>query len=421
MARQKPFRFVHTADLHLDSPLKSLALRDSKLRNLIDGATRRTLSRLVDVCIDESVDALIIAGDLYDGRQKSIKTGAALSSEMRRLAASDIPVFLIKGNHDARSELTRDLQLPDNVHYFDGRGTPFELGDYAAIHGVSFAKPHCHDSLYPKYRPATADRYNIGIMHTSLAGSDAHDAYAPCSVEELKSHGYDYWALGHIHKRQVYAEHPAVVMPGIPQGRDIGESGPRSITLVTLDGDNPPLLETRAIHTAEFQRVSVKIEAEMDWTAIINAIDSSLVQARNECHAEHLIARPALTGESALYFELVDGRERMLEELRYRCESHENIWVEKINLDISAPTMHESWSNDEVPVHQLINNEVLQSEQLAAVCATELAALKRLLPATEREFLGKTEEEQLLWLRELLSEGATEVLAHLQIETDHAP
>lgn len=420
MARQKPFRFVHTADLHLDSPLKSLALRDSKLRNLIDGATRRTLSRLVDVCIDESVDALIIAGDLYDGQQKSIKTGAALSSEMRRLAASNIPVFLIKGNHDARSELTRDLQLPDNVHYFDGRGTPFELGDHAAIHGVSFAKPHCHDSLYPKYRPAIADRYNIGIMHTSLAGSDAHDAYAPCSVEELKSHGYDYWALGHIHKRQVYAEHPAVVMPGIPQGRDIGESGPRSITLVTLDGNNPPLLETRAIHTAEFQRVSVKIDTAMDWTAIIDATDSSLVQARKGCHAEHLIARPVLDGESALYFELVDGRERMLEELRYRCESHDNIWIEKIILEISAPTIDTSRSGNEVPVHQLINAEVLQSTELAAACASELAALKRLLPATERAFLGKTEEEQLLWLQELLSEGANEVLAHLQIETDHA-
>ncbi len=420
MARQKPFRFVHTADLHLDSPLQSLALRDSNLRNLIDGATRRALSRLVDVCIDESVDALIIAGDLYDGQQKSVKTAAALSSEMRRLETSNIPVFLIKGNHDARSELTRDLQLPDNVHYFDGRGTPYKLGDHAAIHGVSFAKPHCHDSLYPKYRPAIADRYNIGIMHTSLAGSDVHDAYAPCSIEELKTHGYDYWALGHIHKRQVYSETPAVVMPGIPQGRDIGESGPRSITLVTLDGDRPPLLEMRTVHTAEFERVSVQINATMDWTAIINATDNSLLKARDNCRAEHLIARPTLTGESSLYFELIDGRERILEELKYRCESHENIWIEKVNFAISGPSLDDSQTGDDVPVHQLINPKVLKSAELAIVGSTELAALKRLLPASERDFLGKTEEEQSKWLHELLAEGANEVLARLQIEIDHA-
>ena len=420
MARQKPFRFVHTADLHLDSPLQSLAMRDSNLRNLIDGATRRALSQLVDVCIGESVDALIIAGDLYDGQQKSVKTAAAFSSEMRRLEASNIPVFLIKGNHDARSELTRDLQLPDNVHYFDGRGTPYKLGEDAAIHGVSFAKPHCHDSLYPKYRPAIDDRYNIGIMHTSLAGSDVHDAYAPCSIEDLKNHGFDYWALGHIHKRQVYSETPAVVMPGIPQGRDIGESGPRSITLVTLDGDKPPLLETRAVHSAEFERMTVTIDTAMDWTAIVNATDSSLIKARDNCLAEHLIARPILTGESSLYFELIDGRERLLEELKYRCESHENIWIDKIVFDISAPALTDSRTSDEVPVHQLINPEVLKSTELATVCTTELAALKRLLPASERTFLGKTEEEQMQWVQELLAEGANEVLARLQIETDHA-
>jgi len=295
------------------------------------------------------------------------------------------------------------------VHYFDGRGTPYKLGEDTAIHGVSFAKPHCHDSLYPKYRPAIDDRYNIGIMHTSLAGSDVHDAYAPCSVEDLKNHGYDYWALGHIHKRQVYSETPAVVMPGIPQGRDIGESGPRSITLVTLDGDKPPLLETRAVHSAEFERITVTIDTAMDWTAIINAADSSLVKARNDCLAEHLIARPILTGESSLYFELIDGRERLLEELKYRCEY------------ISARALIDSRTSDEVPVHQLINPEVLQSTELATVCSNELAALKRLLPASERAFLGKTEEEQMQWVQELLAEGANEVLARLKIETDHAP
>ena len=250
-----PFRFVHTADLHLDSPLKSLALRDAALAERIDGATRTALRRTVDLCIEERVDALLIAGDLYDGDQKSMHTAAALTAEMRRLGDAGIPVFLIRGNHDAESRVTKELMLPENVHAFDGRGGVRELADGAvAIHGVSFLGRAAPDSLLPRLKPPRPDALNIGLLHTSLTGGEGrHATYAPCTLGELLDHGYQYWALGHVHKRQVHSGWPAVVMPGNPQGRDIGEDGPRSVSLVTLDADGAHV-EERDVSSACFER-----------------------------------------------------------------------------------------------------------------------------------------------------------------------
>ncbi len=103
------FRFVHTADLHLDAPLRSLALKDEDLADLVGNATRHALERIVDLCLEESVDALLIAGDLYDGDLRSMKTAAFLVSEMERLQRAGVSVFMIRGNHDAESVLAQTI------------------------------------------------------------------------------------------------------------------------------------------------------------------------------------------------------------------------------------------------------------------------------------------------------------------------
>src|SRR6056297_2880105 len=124
------FRFVHTADLHLDAPLRSLALKDEDLADLVGNATRRALERIVDLCLEEDVNALLIAGDLYDGDMRSMKTAAFLVTQMERLDEAGIAVFMIRGNHDAESVLTRELDLPANVHVFTGHGGTVELADH---------------------------------------------------------------------------------------------------------------------------------------------------------------------------------------------------------------------------------------------------------------------------------------------------
>ena len=187
------FRFVHAADIHLDSPLRSLALRDPDLADLIGNATRRAFTRIIDICIDEQVDALILAGDLYDGDQTSMKTARFLAEELKRLDEVGVRTFVVRGNHDATSRVTKELTFPESVKVYGGRAEAVMIerarGELPiAVHGLSFAQPQAPESLLTKYKSAVEGTANIGILHTSLAGSSGHDPYAPCSIVDLAHH-----------------------------------------------------------------------------------------------------------------------------------------------------------------------------------------------------------------------------------------
>ena len=173
-----PFRFVHTADIHLDSPLRSLALRDPALAELIGGSTRLAFERTIDLCLDEQVDSLMIAGDLYDGDQTSMKTALFLAAQLRRLDEVGIRVFIVRGNHDAESRITKELVLPEGVKVFGERSETVELerprGETpVVVHGISFAKPQVPQNLVSKFKARVEGAFNVGLLHTSLAGFHA--------------------------------------------------------------------------------------------------------------------------------------------------------------------------------------------------------------------------------------------------------
>lgn len=281
------FRFVHTADLHLDSPLRSLVLRDPELAELIGDATRQTCTRIIDLCLEERVDALLIAGDLYDGAQTSMKTARFLAREMGRLHEAGIRACVIRGNHDALSKITKELSFPEgtvtvfgaraSTVTFGGANLPFEV----AVHGLSFAKPTAPESLLPRFSAPIAGAVNIGLLHTSLGGAVGHDVYAPCTPSDLARHGFAYWALGHVHKRSVAREGTAtIVMPGMPQGRDVGESGAKSVELVTVADDRSIQLERRYTALAEFARVPVSLASATTWQEALAAIARARSGAR---------------------------------------------------------------------------------------------------------------------------------------------
>ncbi|MGC0321106.1 DNA repair exonuclease SbcCD nuclease subunit [Bradyrhizobium sp. USDA 326] len=256
------YRFVHAADVHLDSPLRSLALRDGRLADVIGNATRGAFVRIIDLCLEEQVDALLIAGDLYDGEQTSMKTARFLAEQFRRLDAVGIKVFIVRGNHDAISKITKELVLPDSVKVFTGRAEAVEINRAPGctpivIHGLSFAQPHAPESLLGRYKPAIEGAVNIGVLHTSLGGALGHDLYSPCTIADLTATGFRYWALGHVHKRSVIEGACAIVMPGMPQGRDISEAGPKSVTLVIIEDDRSIHIEERTTSIAQFERVLV--------------------------------------------------------------------------------------------------------------------------------------------------------------------
>ena len=230
-------KFLHAADIHLDSALHGLERYEGAPVEEIRSATRRAFDNLIELAIDEEVAFVLLAGDLYDGDWKDYNTGLYFVERMRRLHDAGIRVFIVAGNHDAASQITKHLRLPDNVTLFSTRQPErVVLEDLdVAIHGQGFATRAVTDDLSQAYPQGDPQRFNIGLLHTCLDGKPGHEPYAPCSIAGLRSKGYQYWALGHVHKREEVSQDPWIVFPGNIQGRHIRESGPKGCTLVTVD------------------------------------------------------------------------------------------------------------------------------------------------------------------------------------------
>ena len=415
-----PFRFVHTADIHLDSPLRSLALRNPELADLIGTATRLAFVNVIDLCLEEQVDALMIAGDLYDGDQTSMKTAGFLAAQIKRLDEAGIQTFIIRGNHDALSRITKELVLPHSVKVFGGCAEAITverptLGFQVAVHGISFRQPQAPESLLPKFGQPVDDAVNIALMHTSLAGAPGHDQYAPCKLPDLIDSGFDYWGLGHVHKREVHCDRPVVVMPGMPQGRDINEAGAKSVTLVTIGDDRTTHLEERFTSIAQFERVSVDVTGAEDWRDMVSVIETSLAAARDRATSEHLIARLSVTGATPLAWQIRRDSDVLHAEATSRASMIGSTWIETIEHDY-RPQIGDTTSDAGNPVlelRELMADDVSKAEGFRAA-ATEIAQeLQSQLPRECRHILGEDEASFRKILQQLIADGSEDVLARL--------
>lgn len=416
-----PFRFVHTADLHLDSPITSLALKNGELAELVRGATRRTLERIVDLCISEQVDALLIAGDLYDGSQTSMATALFLVAQLRRLESAAIQVFIIRGNHDAQSQITRELTFPANVHVFDGRGRPVRAGALATgrevqIHGISFGQPHAPTSLLPSYKAPVADAVNIGMLHTSLAGAGRHDNYAPTSVADLVAHGFDYWALGHIHQRAVHSERPMVVMPGIPQGRDINEGGAKSVTVVSISDDGVLAAEEHYLAIAAFERVSVDVAGVEDWQSMLRSVRDALERVKGSAPADHLVCRITLAGATPLAWRLRRDHDLLVAELQSVAEGVGECWIEAVELAVSPAGQGDAQRQVGAlaELSAIIERDVVPSHAYRVELRETLSGLMSQLPREVRDLLGVDEEGEEALLTLVAERGVAGILPRLE-------
>jgi exonuclease SbcD len=413
------YRFVHAADIHLDSPLRSLALRDPELADLIGNATRRAFVSVIDLCIDEQVDALLLAGDLYDGEQTSMKTARFLAEQIRRLHEAGIRTFVIRGNHDALSRITKELTFPDSVKLFGGRVEAISIdnseGDFpVVVHGLSFAQPHAPDSLVAKYKPMIEGAVNIGILHTSLAGSPGHDLYAPCSLADLHATGFSYWALGHIHKRSVTVGSSTIVMPGMPQGRDINEAGAKSVTLVTIADDRSIQLEERITSVAQFERVSVDATGIDDWRDLVATLTRAMERTRMDVPSEHLVARLHLTGVTSLAWRIRRDIDLLKTESDQRASVIGRCWVEKLDVACDVPGAAAGAAVDPITeLRGLIDGDVVQSEAYQMEVTKIAEELRAQLPQECRELLGTDETAFKAAVERLVKEGADDVLARL--------
>ena len=336
-------KFIHTADIHLDSPLRGLASYPDAPVDRLRTATRDAFTNLVNLAIDEAIDFMVISGDVYDGDWKDFNTGLFFIKEMGRLKRADIPVYLLYGNHDADSEMTKSLALPDNVHVFSSRkGDSFQIDALkVALHGRSFKQAATTDSLLPSYPAPVPGWFNIGVLHTALEGNNGHARYAPCTVAELQAKGYQYWALGHVHEHWMLRGDTTIAYPGNLQGRHIRETGPRGALLVEVDGTEITAIDRVEVDVLRWHVLNVAIDSAQHINEALSQARQGMTNLLEAAQSDMPLAiRVVFTGSSAAHAQLVRDEAQLRQELIGQALTldADRIWIEKVRVESTSPT-----------------------------------------------------------------------------------
>jgi DNA repair exonuclease SbcCD nuclease subunit len=381
-------RFLHAADIHLDSPLKGLERYEGAPHEEIRQATRRALANLVQLAVDEAVDFVLIAGDLYDGDWKDYRTGLFFVSQMAMLREASIPVYVIAGNHDAMNKMTRSLPLPKNVQMFDHKKADTvklnHLG--VAIHGQSYPSQAVLDDLSAAYPSAIGGMFNIGMLHTCATGRDGHPKYAPCTVEGLAGKGYDYWALGHVHAREVLASEPTIVFPGNVQGRHIRESGVKGCILVEVDEQHRLRTEFRPLDVFRWQTCWIDAAGASTKEELLERFRQQLTALLAKTDGIPMAVRVETSGPCRAHQEVNSRPEKWINDVRSAAldRSDGNVWIEKVRTATTLPVDINTALVSDGPVGELVRliDELHGNpEAVSQLIAESLSELRKKLPS----------------------------------------
>lgn len=382
------FKFLHAADVHLDAPLVGLSRYEGAPVEDVRGSTRQAFTNLVDLAIREEVAFVVVAGDLFDGAGRDYHTALFMNSEASRLRAADIPLVIISGNHDAASILAKQIRLPDNVTLLPTSKPKSVVLENVpvVIHGQGFARQQIFDNLVGAYPAPHSDALNVGLLHTSVDGRAGHAGYAPCTIAELQGKGYDYWALGHVHTREVLSSEPWVVFSGCTQGRHIRETGAKGATLVTVESDKITAVEHHDLDVLRWALADV-LATDADEDELLGRVRDLVEAAAAEAEPRLLAVRLVVSGQTSLHRMLVAERERMLNELRGAVSdaAFGQAWLERVKFDTAAPVdVTRLMSRDDAVGGLLRALRSLPADQVALTeLAGELGDLKRKIGPAE--------------------------------------
>lgn len=341
MSSLQPFRFLHTGDLHLDSPVEGLAAEaPPDVMSVLRNATTDAWRAIVRLAITERADFIVVAGDVFEVASPTLLGQTRFRDGLAELAAAGIGSFVVHGNHDPMDgrSWAPSLAFPDAVHRFGtiaGESVPVMRDgvEIARIHGRSYPRSSVSDNYAAEFRADPSAPFSIGLLHTNVGDRPGHHNYAPCSIEDLRASGMGYWALGHIHQPgQVLADPPAYYS-GIPQGRDPGELGARGCYVVDVDGAGGVAARFVATDVVRWQPLDVSIADLAHDDALRDACRSVIDEAIAASDGRSLIIRLRLTGRGALHANLVrtgyiaDLRQLLNEE---RGTSTPLAWVESV-------------------------------------------------------------------------------------------
>ncbi|EAD7550745.1 DNA repair exonuclease [Listeria monocytogenes] len=359
----KEIQFLHMADLHLDSPFIGLSTLPQPLFSAIQESTFQSLERITTVAIKEAVDFVLIAGDIYDSEDQSVRAQARFSKEMKRLEVANIPVFMIHGNHDFIEKHKEKLTLPSNVHVFSEQVEVMShktaTGVSVNIYGFSYNERHIRSSRVDKYKIQGNADFHIALLHGSeVSSSEEHDVYAPFRVQEISKKGFDYWALGHIHKRQLLAESPSIYYPGNIQGRNRKESGEKGASIITLSeasttidfiGTSPIIWEEAVIILPENSEINAFYR---ETTKLLESY-----QGRSHSYFLHIIVKM----ENKQKIDTNDWLQMLQEEVEITDNTF--VWVHKLTTEITNQSNSQTWYESHLAGEEIKHSfETLQDE-----------------------------------------------------------
>lgn len=411
------FSFVHAADLHLDSPFAALNVDNPDLASILHSATFEAFDRVIQLCLEEQVDFLLVAGDVYDGSDRSLRAQVKFRDGLQRLHEAGIRSFVIHGNHDPLDGWSSTLEWPSGVHVFGEHLETTEVKRdgslLARVQGISYPKRDERRNLSLLFHP-TDSAFHIALLHANVGSDTGHEPYAPCTLEDLMKSQMDYWALGHVHSQRVLSAHlPFVVYPGNTQGRNIKETGEKGCYLVKVGEDKEVELEFRATDVIRWTTYELSIHDLQTEQDLINALDHACVEISEKASDRPSIARMTLSGRSPLFkfLKAPNSVADLLEILHERGPSYfPSVWVEQILLSVSPDIDPMARMKERDFLGDLIrySRELMGEKHLGALVREDLAPLFE--SARIQRYIDVPGDRQL---RELLEEAERICLENL--------
>ncbi|MGD0918027.1 MAG: DNA repair exonuclease [Thermodesulfobacteriota bacterium] len=337
----KPFSFIHAADLHLDSPFKGITADNPAITDSVSSATFDAFNALIALCIQKQVEFLLIAGDVYDGADRSLRAQLRFRDGLDRLAKNEIDSFVVHGNHDPFDSRSSAIEWPNKVHSFgchkvetkpcERDGTPIAL-----ISGISHSRRKETQNLAKRFVRETSELFHIGLLHCNVGSVTGYDPYAPCELSDLVGLGMDYWALGHVHEKAILCKDPHVVYSGNTQGRSIREDGERGCYLVTVSGRSIANVEFHPLDTVRWLRTTISIDGITTLDRLDAALSGAVQSLTQDTDSRSVVCRIEIVGRGPMYDEL--QKENAVDDLLDRARDNfaaesPFVWVQEIEIN----------------------------------------------------------------------------------------
>lgn len=396
-------KFVHTADLHLDTPFKGISNLQPDLSKRLREATFKSFANIIDLCIQQKVDFLLIAGDIFDNVIRSLAAQLRFVKELSRLSNQGIHTYFICGNHDPLNSWLDSHNFPENVHRLGATEVvtiTYEKANrpLVDIYGISYLDKAINENLAINYNlKSNSAPISIALLHGTIGSAGPHENYAPFKLEDVINKNFDYWALGHIHKRQlIHESRPTILYPGNPQGRDFGETGTKGCYLVQINAGNTPQIEFIPRQLIRFEEVEVDVSEENKIDRLADRIEESKRSIDDHDENASYLLRITLRGRTPLHSRLSEPGEieQLLNNFNEGKLNQLNFtWIDQIKLN----------TQPDIDVEQLKKRADFPAEVVKKFAEYEgnSEQLQKLIQNFDQDFVSNLAKRELRELSEL--------------------